>query len=187
MYDSPYHGDYAMCGDLWMSEDGLRIFTRCGNVFRSSPNRYSSGTTPEDMTYNGALENLSSVRHLCHSQTIGKVAAIPDITYSNANADTEIRTFNYDFLTFQSSVTLPYFVVSNTSAFSGHGRYVFYNSNGTRVLSYSRPMQPRECCTTMEWLPTEKIIKTITIISLDPPCLTSGRVFYLSYGCLKNF
>jgi chitinase len=132
LYDSPYHGDYAMCGDLWMSEDGLRIFTRCGNVFRSSPNRYSSGTTPEDMTYNGALQNLSSVRHLSHSQTIGKVAAIPDNTYSNANADTEVWTFTYDYLTFQSSVTLPYFVPSNTSAFSGHGRYVFYNDDGTK-------------------------------------------------------
>ncbi len=132
LYDSPYHGDYAMCGDLWMSEDGLRIFTRCGNVFRSSPNRYSSGTTPEDMTYNGALQNLSAVRHLSHSQAIGKVAAIPDNTYSNANADTEMQTFNYDFLTFESGVTLPYFVVSNTSAFPGHGRYVFYNSDGTK-------------------------------------------------------
>jgi hypothetical protein len=132
LYDSPYHGDYAMCGDLWMSEDGLRIFTRCGNVFRSSPNRYSSGTTPEDMTYNGALENLSLVRHLSHSQTIAKVIAVPDNTYANANADTEVRTFNYDFLTFQTSVTLPYFVVSNTSAFAGHGRYAFYNSSGTK-------------------------------------------------------
>ncbi len=132
LYGSPYWGDYAMCGDLWMSEDGLRIFTRCGNVFRSSPNRYSSGTTPEDMTYNGALQNLSLVRHLSHSQIIGKVAAIPDNTYSNANADTEVWTFTYDYLTFQSSVTLPYFVLSNTSAFSGHGRYVFYNSDGTK-------------------------------------------------------
>jgi hypothetical protein len=29
VYDSPYHGDYGMCGDLWFSEDGLRIFTAC--------------------------------------------------------------------------------------------------------------------------------------------------------------
>src|SRR5207247_2440005 len=33
LYDSPYHGDFPMCGDLWISNDGLRIFTRCGNVF----------------------------------------------------------------------------------------------------------------------------------------------------------
>ena len=39
LYDSPYHGDYAMGGNLWISEDGLRIFTALGNVFRSSVNQ----------------------------------------------------------------------------------------------------------------------------------------------------
>lgn len=131
LYDSPYHGTYPMCGDLWMSEDGLRIFTKCGNVFRASPNRYSSGTTPEDMTYNGALQNLASVQHLTHSSAAGLVAAVPANTFSNSQADREVQLFNYDFLTFNSKVTLPYFVLSSTSAFPGHGRFVFYNSAGT--------------------------------------------------------
>jgi hypothetical protein len=131
LYDSPYHGDYAMCGDLWMSEDGLRIFTKCGNVFRASPNRYSSGTTAEDMTYNGALEGLSSVLHLTHSQAAGLVAAVPANTWSNAQADREVQLFNYDFLTFNRKTTLPHFVASQTSAFPGRGRFVFYNSAGT--------------------------------------------------------
>jgi hypothetical protein len=134
LYDSPYHGDYYMCGDLWMSEDGLRIFTRCGNVFRSSPNRYSSGTTPEDMTYNGALQGLTLVKHLSHSQTIGMVAAVPENTYSSTTADTEVQIFNYEFLTFSSKVTLPSFVVSSASAYAGHGKYVFYNSSATKYF-----------------------------------------------------
>ena len=134
LYDSPYHGDYAMCGDLWISEDGLRIFTRCGNVFRSSPNQYSSGTTPEDMTYNGTLENLSMVRHLSHSQTIGKIAAVPDNTYSSTSADTEVQIFNYDYLTFSSKVALPSFVLSSTSAYAGHGKYVFYSSDAMKYF-----------------------------------------------------
>ena len=131
-YDSPYHGDYSMCGDLWMSEDGMRIFTRCGNVFRSSPNRYSSGTTPDDMTYNGALEGLGLIRHLSHAQTSGKVAAVPDNSYSNAAADTEVKIFNYTYLTFDSKVKLPSFVTSSTKAYAGHGRYVFYDSSATK-------------------------------------------------------
>lgn len=131
LYDSPYHGDYAMCGDLWMSEDGMRIFTKCGNVFRASANRYSSGTTAEDMTYNGALQNLSSVLHLTHSSAAGLVAAVPANTWNNSAADRELQRFNYDFLTFNSKVTLPHFVASPTSAFPGRGRFVFYNSAGT--------------------------------------------------------
>ena len=131
LYNSPYHGDYAMCGDLWMSEDGFRIFTKCGNVFRATPNRYSLGMTAEDMTYNGALQNLSSVLHLTHSSAAGKVAAVPANTWSKAEADREVQLFNYNFLTFNSKVTLPHFVASATSAFPGRGRFVFYNSAGT--------------------------------------------------------
>lgn len=133
LYDSPYHGDYAMCGDLWMAEDGVRIFTRCGNVFRSSPNRLNTVTSEaEDMSYSGSLEGVGLIRHLSHSQAIGKVAVIPD--NMGLHSDREARIFNYDFLTFASKVTLPHFVLSPTGAFAGHGRYVFYNSTGTKYF-----------------------------------------------------
>lgn len=127
LYDSPYHGDYAMCGDLWMSEDGLRIFTRCGNVFRSST------VQSEDMTYNSALQNLSLVKHLSHSSAIGKVAAIPDNSWNTTNADIELRIFGYDYLTFEKSITLPQFIVGSNH-YAGHGRFVFYNSDGTKYF-----------------------------------------------------
>jgi hypothetical protein len=131
LYDSPYHGDYSMCGDLWMSDDGLRIFTRCGNVFRSSPNRYSSGTTPEDMTYNGSLSDLSSIMHLSHSSAAGKVAVIPEYAVQLA-ADTELQVYSYAYLVFENSITLPHFLV-NSNHYAGHGRYVFYNSLGSKI------------------------------------------------------
>ena len=76
-YDSPYHGDYPMCGDLWISEDGLRIFTKCGNVFRSSEIR------EQDMRYNGSLSKLNSVEHLSHSSSANKVIVIPEIQRSS--------------------------------------------------------------------------------------------------------
>jgi len=83
IYDSPYHGDYSMCGDLWISEDGPAHFHTLRKCVPLFPNRYSSGTTPEDMTYNGALQGLTSVKHLSHSQTIGKVAAVPELLEHN--------------------------------------------------------------------------------------------------------
>ncbi len=133
LYDSPYHGNYDMCGDLWISEDGLYIFTRCGNVFNSSVNQYVSGsTTPEDMTYAGTLQNISMVRYLDHSSAIGKIAVIPDDS-SNASADTEIQIFNYDYLTINTSFSLPDFIINNNN-FSAHGRFVFYNSGGTKFF-----------------------------------------------------
>jgi hypothetical protein len=120
LYDSPYHGDYPMCGDLWMSEDGLRIFTACGNVFRASAVR------AQDMTYNGSLAatGLASIRHLTHSQAANKVLGIPSAT------DTQVVLANYEHLTLDRKVALPPFVVGGAS-YSSHGRFVFANAAGT--------------------------------------------------------
>ncbi len=124
LYDSPYHGDYLMNGNLWISEDGLKIFTKGGNAFRSS------AVQADDMRYIGALEglvgtNFSGPVSLTHSASAGKVAAIPNTPYSVTNPlDTEIRIFDYTYLTFQRSIALP-----------GHGVHVFYDKTGTKIYS----------------------------------------------------
>lgn len=124
-YRSPYWGTYPVCGDLWMSEDGLRIFTKCGSVFNST------SLQATDMVYGGALPNLASIRHLSHSSAAGNVIAIPDNSWSTTNLDTEVRVYGYQYLTFVQSIPLPHFVVGN-NAYAGHGRFVFYNSTGAK-------------------------------------------------------
>lgn len=49
-YDSPYHGDYPMCGDLRLHPGGDTIYTACGHVF------LASNTRTEDMTWLGTLD-----------------------------------------------------------------------------------------------------------------------------------
>lgn len=120
LYDSPYHGDYAICGDLWISEDGFRIFTKCGNVFRASNKR------SEDMTYNGSLKGLSLVKHLSHSTAANKVAVI-------SGNDTKIQLYSYKFLVLDKAEILPKFVVNN-KAYPGHGKFVFFNSTGSKYF-----------------------------------------------------
>ena len=129
LYDSPYHGDYAMCGDLWMSEDGLRIFTRCGNVFRSSP------IQGQDMVYNGSLSQLEWIEFLTHSSSLGKVIAIPGTRGfgSMQTEDTQIQIYDYDFSVFEKSVQLPSFVIG-VDSYAGHGRFVFVNRDGSKVF-----------------------------------------------------
>lgn len=126
LYDSPYHGDYAMCGNLWIAEDGLRIFTACGNVFRSSA-IYS-----EDMTYNGSLNSLSQIVGLDHSSAANKVVAIPGNGYSTSNNDIAIQFYGYDFLSFQKTISLPKFLVQG-NAYSAHGKFTFFNAAGDSV------------------------------------------------------
>ncbi|HEY8265230.1 MAG TPA: hypothetical protein VIG03_01555 [Steroidobacteraceae bacterium] len=83
LYDSPYHGDYEMCGNLWFSEDGETIYTACGNAFRSS------ATQAEDMTYIGGMELTPSdytygwrIHSLSESVQGDEIALIEDDDYA---------------------------------------------------------------------------------------------------------
>lgn len=121
-YDSPYHGDYAMCGDLWISDDGARIFTRCGNVF------WSTDTMGSDMIYGGSLG--TSVRHVDHSSASGQVAAVPS-AFGDPLADTQVKVYDAAFLTSVGSFPLPPATVSGMS-YPDHGRFAFWRSDGSR-------------------------------------------------------
>ncbi|HPQ96621.1 MAG: hypothetical protein KDI44_09120 [Thiothrix sp.] len=127
LYDSPYHGDYAVCGNLWFSEEGLRIFTRCGNVFRASEIR------AQDMLYNGRLDQLVAIQALDHSAAAGKVLVIPAAQYTPdgemSPEDTELQLYGDDYLAFESRKALPPFLVGG-KAYAGHGRFVFHDANG---------------------------------------------------------
>lgn len=126
-YDSPYHGDYPVCGDLWISEDGLRIFTRCGRVFRSSD------VQAEDMTYNGSLA-VSLITHLDHLAASSTVAVVPDGSSWGADpgADLQVELFDYDFLVSAGSLILPEYPVAATS-YPSHGRFVFFRADATAL------------------------------------------------------
>ncbi len=125
--DSPYHGEYEMCDGLWMSEDGRRIFTKCGNVFRATDDPST------DMTYNGSLEGVEAVTYITHSSAANQVAVIPgSLWFEEEVLNDKVQFFNYEFLTYQSEVSLPEVIVGNRS-FPSRGQYVFYSADGNNV------------------------------------------------------
>ena len=126
IYDSPYHGDFPICGELWISEDGLSIFTKCGNVFRSSD------TPSMDMTYNCSLSELDRIEHLSHSVSAEKVIAIPGVGWNTqGDEDTQVQIYDYEFLAYERSFRLPQFNF-NCRSYPAHGRFVFHNSDGSK-------------------------------------------------------
>ncbi len=122
-YDSPYHGDYGMCGDLWITKDGLRIVTKCGNTFRSSP------VQSEDMTYVGSLPGVSNVAFADHSTQTAKILVIP----SGTTNDTKLRIHDAAFLALAGEVPLPRFP-AGSSDFPSHGRFVFHDAASSRAF-----------------------------------------------------
>ncbi|WP_460858696.1 hypothetical protein [Rheinheimera gaetbuli] len=116
LYDSPYHGDYAMCGDLWLSQDGLRIFTRCGNVFRASEVR------EQDMTYNGRLATQDGIAALSHHQN--------SVVFVDNSSPNYLNYYSYETLEALDSEELPIAIV-NDEPYQTNAHFVFHRANGS--------------------------------------------------------
>ncbi|MDX1695185.1 MAG: Ig-like domain-containing protein [Ketobacteraceae bacterium] len=119
MYDSPYHGTYSMCGNLWVGEDGLRIITGCGNIFRSSTDRSL------DMTYNGSLTGVSGIQWVSSTSEQDEMMVL-----NNTN---KVTTFQYSNTLPLDEFELPQLSVGG-SAFNTRGVFGFYNSSGDRKI-----------------------------------------------------
>lgn len=130
-YDSVYHGDYAMCGNVWIGADGVRLFTACGNTFRAS------NSADLDIRFAGKLSQEGRITWVANAQTGNIVAVLPaESSYCPsypcpARADNEIHYYAYDNLLYRGKAVLPTFSSEGKSSPS-RGRWLFYNADGTK-------------------------------------------------------
>ena len=133
LYDSPYHGDYEMCGDLWFEETGVTIYTACGNTFRSST------VQSTDMTYSGALVLSESdfynyfIRHLSQSAATTEIALIEYEWYgcvvSSDPCYTHLALYESLFLNRQAVYSIGPISVAGNS-YAQEGLFVFHDATG---------------------------------------------------------
>jgi hypothetical protein len=144
LYDSPYHGDYGMCGDLWFKEDGSAIYTRCGNTFRSST------TQSQDMIYTGRLELSISqfygmqIQSLSQSDTTKEIVLLEQDSYTCAdfhsdqwNCYSHFNLYESDYLQRQAVYALPPIDVAGRK-YSQRGAFVFHSADGLHRYMISR-------------------------------------------------
>lgn len=118
---------YTICGNLWLSDDGLRIFTACGAVFRASDAR------GQDLAYNGTIKDMRAMASLDDSQSQRRIVALssadsPGINMGDLPSNL-LGIWDYETLTTRSVKALPDFVV-NGQHFEADGRFVFVNAAG---------------------------------------------------------
>jgi hypothetical protein len=140
LYDSPYHGDYAMCGNVWLKEDGATIYTRCGNTFGSST------TKSEDMVYRGRVQ-LSygyAIDALSQSDATKEIMLLEADTYecasfntSSTRCYTHLAVYESDFLNRTAVYTLPPIALAGNS-YLQRGLFVFHSANGLHRYLISR-------------------------------------------------
>ena len=143
MYDSPYHGDYGMCGNLWMHEAGTTIYTACGNTFRSSE------VQAQDMVYSGALQLSPSnfygwrIRSLSQSVAHDEIALIEaewyhcDIVPGSGPCYEHVAFYESDFLNRLAVYSIAPVTVNNV-AYAQRGLFVFHDAIGTNRYLLSR-------------------------------------------------
>lgn len=143
MYDSPYHGDYGMCGNLWFNEPGSTIYTACGNTFRSSE------VQAQDMVYTGALQLSPSnfygwrIRSLSQSAAQTEIALIEaelyhcDLVPGSGPCYEHVAFYESDFLNRLAVYSIAPVTVNNL-AYAQRGLFVFHDAIGTNKYLLSR-------------------------------------------------
>jgi len=130
LYDSPYHGDYPFDGNIWISEDGKRLFAKSRRVFNASLNEAN------DMTYNGELVGDGNVITLDYSSAAKKVYTVFTTGDFEGKPTNEIRKYETDYLAFKGTVELPGFFIPNGNdggeIYKSLGYFGFFNSSGTK-------------------------------------------------------
>ena len=132
LYDSPYHGDYPMSGNIWFSEDGDRIFTKGKTVLKLSTDRAN------DMIYNGSVSCTDVIRTLFHSKIIDKFFVVTQSGYwSDVISASEVLVYNYSYLNYLTKYTLePFMVPMNQTGgklYNAEGNYVFVKNDGKKL------------------------------------------------------
>lgn len=140
--DSPYHGQYSTCGDVWPSEDGLVLYTRCRVVFRASAD------PARDMTFagvfNDSFEGWGRFEALSHSSELGEIMVVdvevrPDCEFSVWAPPCHRRLGIYEdgFLNRIEQYWIPPLSVGGRS-YAQEILFVFHSSNGAHRYLLSR-------------------------------------------------
>lgn len=135
LYDSPYHGDYPMDGDLWFEESGGRLFTRAGTVLKTSEN------SNQDMIYNGTIALEGNYKFIVWLDQLDLKKELYLIIRSNYWYDETIQpyvyVYNSDNLTFTTKMRMEdYFVVNGEDIgyYEAKPYFVFAHSNGAQLF-----------------------------------------------------
>jgi hypothetical protein len=130
LYDSPYHGEHEFGDEPWISEDGLRMFTREAGVFNLSTDQ------SQDMIYSRTLEieNNLWIQAMDHTMSKNRLCAVYFDYYVEPD-QCKVKVFSGDLLNELAIIPLPGFLVGqpgNYQIVPSEGIYGFFNSGGTK-------------------------------------------------------
>ncbi len=136
-YDSIYHGDYSICGPIWLTKDASKTFNSCLTAFTVS------ATQGSDIQYSGTLSSTSLLRitHLnTDSSRIFLIASNVNSSFIDTSKDSSeyVHRYNLSNLSFISKKTLPCYTTGGQS-YKTEGKFIFVNSSSTEYYVIAKP------------------------------------------------
>jgi hypothetical protein len=141
-YSAPYHGVHNVCGNVWLAENGSRLYSRCGATFSQSE------TQAEDLLYAGSLALYAPngynegylIESLSDSAEAQQVALIEFGGYCQSYPDTcrsHVNLYSNASLTLATRYSLTPFTVSGTT-YAQWGMFAFHSADGSKRYVVSR-------------------------------------------------
>ena len=122
-YDSPYHGDFPFCGDLWLGPDGNTILSRCRVVVRATDDQAS------DLGFVMQLDNLSSTIAHASSSAFENAWFVID---GNANTGSnDVKAYDVESGNHTDTFDLPF--VDSSFSQTWIAKYVFATDDSTSI------------------------------------------------------
>ncbi len=144
MYDSPYHGQHPMCGNLWIHEIGAALYTACGNTFATAD------AAANDLLYAGRLELSPSaydagsrILSLSQSETMKEILVIEgdhhlcEVLENTAACHTRLNIYHSDSLHRTGQYGIPGITIDG-QAYPQRGMFVFHGVAGAQWYLISR-------------------------------------------------
>src|SRR5260370_3813168 len=124
----PLVNNPGFCGNLWLSEDGIRLFTGCAKVTRTSDN------PSLDLQPAGGLAAATNVSWATHSLVQQSTAVLPTQQYNYyPPVPDEVQFYGDASLALTRRYSLPSFSLPG-GTFVGHGKFVFWNSAASKLF-----------------------------------------------------
>lgn len=138
-YDSPYHGDFPFCGDLWLHPAGELLLSRCRVITRTSED------TQTDLSFVAQLEGESSqqIQHASVDQFTNSWLVAFRAQSWNDGGDTFIQMFDAETRVAGERLDLPY--LDEVADNRWHAEYVFGLPASSKhyVLAVDDPANPQ--------------------------------------------
>lgn len=137
--DSPYHGDYPINGELYISEDGKHIVSGSGRIFTSNDN------LSNDMLYAGTFSNAgmswsmmySAITHNLSTTKFYGALVESGSSFSSPKYTSKIYQYSDDFFSMTKSYNLTKFVNSTSGTASLDNPYafkIFCKADGSKLI-----------------------------------------------------